>query len=741
MKIPTSRTGKPGYISYLLVLTTGTILTLLSIYTYRRAMNAHAVQSAIQLRTDYSEKEEAILRSIVAITPNRAIRAMQAGSNSNATSRDPLRWQNIFTEALANANASTSISSGLVQTLGLQNHRIANTGDSSLTQVNGIFGRLSDGAGYVSVGINRSLGAGFPPPLTTSNLTTIDRDPLYPIITSDKLYGDLAQTYLNSTTLNGDGTVAYGLPVASYAKNNILKYPDINFGYSRPGQPFVAKQNWWGFSMNLAAQDAATTLVARPRRLFVLSLYEIPSQLAISADSFMALGQFASGEAWQNVTIDGGVFAGKALVEGSTTLSALASRRGMNLSGDSSIGGQSFAQSPFMPGVREAYQVTNGEFFPVSLASESGRVAFVPINRGALFFDRFAHSTENNVLSPTKWNNYSIGALQCAMRLDIADVVSSTNPTPTKLRFSYLKSGARQTLDIPLTTATSGATQNLPPGYIFAANENQAYNFGTAVVDVAYGLNGAWAYQTGVTGSVTFNNARFGDPLVGTVKSGYYKPSYPFPDSKLLPSGKICIPVYPQRFKAFLAALNADGPDVNNSLVVNVDYSAATGSVNLSKPVIPCVDFDPTNGKHQYGVILQECADLSTFTKGFSLVTNLRTYIGDDFNIVAMTPPTGYTPPGLYYPPVSLFTPERRYGVEVDPFAVKLDGQIGSLASDLDANPVRPMDSKAVSGNALAADRITVNLKPIRHPADLPPITMMNWLLVLQELRSEFISN
>jgi hypothetical protein len=83
--------------------------------------------------------------------------------------------------------------------------------------------------------------------------------------------------------------------------------------------------------------------------------------------------------------------------------------------------------------------------------------------------------------------------------------------------------------------------------------------------------------------------------------------------------------------------------------------------------------------------------------------------------------------------------PERRYGVEVDPFAVKVDGQIGSLASELDADPVRPMDSKTVSGAALGASRITVNLRPIRHPAELPPITMMNWLLVLQELSSEFV--
>lgn len=715
MKSIPSRPGKPGFVSYVLVLSTGMILTLLTVYTYRSAMNAHAVQSNVQLRTDYSEKEEAVLRSIMAITPNRAIRAMQADSNSDST-RDPLRWQNIFTESLQLANATTSISGDLASSLAIPNLRISNTGDSQFTDPSRIFKALPGGTGYVSVGINRSLGSGFPPPLTTSNSTTIDRDPLYPIITSDKRYGTLAQS-------------AVGLPVDAYPHFNLITYPQINFGYAKPGEPFVAKRNWWAFSMDMAGHDADRTFVARPRRDFVMSIYEIPSQLAISADSFMALGNFESGEAWQNVTIEGNVFAGKAIVEGETALPSLASRRGMALSSDASIGGQSFANSPFIPGVREAYQVTEGEFFPVSLASESGRTAFIPINRGADFFDRLSHpASELGSLSPTSWNNYSIGALQCAMRLDITEVVSSTNPQPTRLRFSYLRNGARQNLNIDLN---SSGVSGLPPGYLFACNENQSYNFGTAVVDVAYGKNAVYAFQTGVTGLITFNNARFGDPLVGVFKAGYYRPSYPF-EVKTLPSGKVCIAVYPQRFKAFLAALNADSTAVNNSLVVNVDYTTATGSINLKKPAIPCTDLD-------YGVIIQECADLTSFTKGFSLVTNLRTYIGDDFNIVPTAPPTGYTPAGDFFPPVSLFTPERRYGVEVDPFAVKLDGQVGSLASDQIATPVRPMDSTTVSGAALGANRISVNLRPITHPAELPPITMMNWLLVLEELRSEYV--
>lgn len=718
MKTSVRRAGKPGFVSYVVVLSTGLMLTLMAAYAYRRALTGQTIQNKVQLRSDYAEKEDSILRAIVAITPNRAIRAMQSGSNSSTSVSNPLRWQNIFTEALDLANARTSIDSNLKSSLGLSNLKIGNTGDSSLNNPSAIFKALNNEAGFVSVGINRSLGTGFPPPLSTNTTNTINRDPIYPIISGDKIYGSMAQT-------------SVGLPVSTYSNLNLITYPNINFGYAKPGEPFVAKRNWWAFSVDVAANDAALTNLARPAREYVLSIYEIPSQLAISASSFMSLGQYSNGEYWQNVSIDGGIFAGKAQVEANTSLNALASRRGMTMAGTSTIGGQSFANNPFAPGVRENYQVTTGEFFPVSQTSESGRVAFVPINRGAEFFDRFSSSSESSVLSPTTWNNYSVGANQCAMRLDVVQCVSSTNKTPTVLRFSYLGSDGvtRSSYDEPLIT---GINSSLPPGYVKVCNENQTYDFGSAVVDVAYGLNGKFYFQTDVTGAVTFNNARFGDPLVGTQKAGYYRPSAAY-KVKSLPSGKICLAVYPQRMSSFLSRIGAGGTAINNSLVVNVDYTTATGSVFLTKPAIPCTDLD-------YGLILQESGDLTSFPKGFSLVTNLRTYIGDDVNTVPATPPSGYTPSSTYYPPWSLFTPEKRYGVDTDPYSVNLAGQIGSLASDTISSPIRPLDSKTVGGSTMGANKITVNLRPIKHPADLPPITMMNWLVVLEERRKEFLN-
>ena len=712
--------GKRGAVSVLMVLTVGTVALVLSLYTYRQAIQTHEVATKVQLRADYREKEDAVLRSIVALLPNRAIRAMKQDSVSYSN-WEPLLWRTIFDDSLDLANARTSISDDLKTRIGVSDLITANSGDSSLTNSDAVFNPVSSDTLYdasygywvISAGLNREIEGDFPPPLEVNDGWVSSLDRYFPLIADNKTYGNLA-----------NGKV--GLDTGEYPNFNILEYPQINFGYGEPGEDFLAKRNWWAFSMELAEADNNLTNAAAMRRDFVVSIYEVPSQLAISASSFMSLGEFGTGEDWTNVTIGGGVFAGRAEVVGDTQLNSLASRRGMTLSTDASIGGQSFIDNPFTPGLREAYQITEGDFFPVSLASESGRVAFVPINRGNDFFDRFAHTQETNTLSPTTWNNYSVGALQCAMNLDITECVSSTDPTPTELRFTFYRNGVKESMDIPLLT--SGVT-GLPTGYLFAANEDQTYNFGSSVVDLAFGANGQFGYEAGATGQVTFNVARFGDPALGFAKTGYFRPSYPF-EVRTLGTGKICIVVYPERFEDFLEAINADDTSINHSLSVNVDYTTATGSVNLDVPNIPCTDFD-------YGVILEESQDMTSFPRGFSLVTNLRLYFGDDFNTTATTPPTGYTPTGDYFPPVSVFAPEKRYGVEIDPYAVNVSGQVGSLASD-DGDAVRPLDSTSASGTDYGADRITMNLDQIDHPAALPPINMMNWLITIEELRPEF---
>jgi hypothetical protein len=711
-----------GFVSYVLVLAAGLILTLLTLSAYQRAVLAHKVQGESQIRVDFADKEDEILRAIVNITPNRAIRAMQANSNVTATATT-LRWQSIFSDALTQANARTSVSAALKTTIGASAGIDGNVGDSTLANLGNIFDAIEPEAGYMSTGMNRSLGNGFPVPLEGTT-TVAELDKLYPIITSAKSYGTLAS-----------GGV--GLPPASYPQFNQIPYPEIRFGYSTPGQPFLAKRNWWAFSLQLGENDQILNSFSRGdgsagERDFILSIYEIPSQLAISAEAFANLGKHADGTPWQNANIEGGVYTTRAEVDSGLHIDRLSGRRGLTLSSDVTVGDAALGGNPFAPGVREQFEITNnGKFMPVTLASESGRAAFIPINRGNDFFDRFAHpNSETGTLSPTSWNNYSVGALQCAMRLDLTAVVSTIDPTPTALRFSYLTGTTRSTLNIPLVYAAPVA---LEAGYTEVALEDNSYNFGTQLVDVAYGAGSKFVYRRGVTGSVTFNNSTFGDPIVGTPKKGYFRPALPF-ESKLLHGAKRSLSIYPERLPAFLAALGGSGPTINNSIVVNVDYTS-TGLNNIAyKPQTPSTDND-------YALVMTECDDLSPYTKGFSVVTNLRFYLGDDCNIVPIAPPaTGL--PSPYFPPFSVFAPEKRWGGEQDPLRVEHKGQVGHLGGDTGSSgPVHLLDATLASETSAAPSKIDVNLWQITHPAALPPITMMNWLVVVEERRKAFYNS
>jgi hypothetical protein len=453
----------------------------------------------------------------------------------------------------------------------------------------------------------------------------------------------------------------------------------------------------------------------------------------------MSLGRHgdASSSIWQNVTIQGNIFAGKAQVETGAALETLASRREIKVDTGATIGGQSFSGSPFAMGAREQYEVANGGFFPVSLPSEAGRAAFIPISRGAHFFDRYSdenYTTESNTLSNTTWNEYSSGAMQCAMRLDVKKGTSSSNPAITRVQFEYKRGSSRLSYD---PDATLAPTSTLPPGFVKVCNEDQSYTFST-FVDVAYGAPGGFYFKTNVSGTVPFNNTAFGDPLVGTFKGGYYRQRLSLPWTiGTGAGGKNCIFLYPERLPKFLSDLGADGPEINNSICVNADYRTAGNFVK--KPKVPTKENNfSSSDPNDYGLVLTECANLSEFKKGFSVVTNFRMYIGSDFNTATTTKPTNYSLPGPFYPPCSLFAPEKRFGVDVNPYSIGMSGQIGSLAPEDKSSAVKPLDAYGMNDELLPPNQNIINLRPIQDPADLPPISMMNWLVVLEERRKEF---
>lgn len=671
--------GKRGFVSYLLVLVTGLCLTLLMLHAYKKALLSQEVQGRVSLKVDYREKQDAYLRSLVAITPNRAIRAMQSGSQPDSGVSD-LSWARIFDDALDRSNSRKSISADVLSTV--VSGSAATRGNASdmdaSEKVNVMIKPLNKDDGTISSGVSL-YGTGYPPALNWDVSTSAAQDAAelegtYPIISKSKKYGELA-----------DGRVM--LSTKQYPDFNQITYPDISFGYAMPGEPFVAKRNWWAFTMDMSAADAAATRAPAERREFVLSIYEVPAQLAISSNTFTNLGQFADNTAWDadRVKIEGGVFASRAQTTGGVALNRLAAHQGVSFGAGTTVGGASFDDKAFAAGEREKYEFNNKTSMPVSLPTESGRAAFVPINRGSEFYDRYAVAEvdgsgylikESKTLSDTTWNDYSVGAMQCAMHLDVIDVKSQDDQQPLAFEFSYKVGGVEQ-----------------PPRVFTVADFNND--------------------QTDE------NPAPF--QIVIQNNAGVSKP---------------CIIFMPQRMPKYLESLGADGVSVNHSISINVNYKSTVDQRNtrVRKPALL-----PSQGPGDIAVILRECEDLSAYVKGFSMVTNLRLYLGDNFNQVEGVVPDGYTlaTGEKFYPPTSLFAPEKRFGMDVDPRTLEIAGQVGSLASKRAEKAVHLLDAKGREGSAFDSTKLQINLKPTHHPALLPPVTMMNWLVTVEEKRAD----
>lgn len=634
LAVPKRRHARRGYASLLLVSSVAVVLLTLIIFSYRSAIRSQQTQAVSQLRVDYAQKENAFLRALVGTVPNKAIGIMQ--SDSASPNNASFRWEQVFRNCLDMANAEAAISPAMAAEFGLEKARQGNTGNTVFVRDGGAAAVSmtalvtpayagSMGTGFwLNPGVaGDTIPAGYPEPLVSSYSDWSNKEKRHPVISPLKRYAD--------------GSVFKAMP-----------YPNISFGYGEAGQPFVAKRNWWAFKLNLGTKDLGATGAAPRSKTYVLSIYEIPSQLAISAASFTQIGGHADGAKWKDVTIAGGVFGQRVSAVNGASVQRIASRLGVSAEGTMTVGGVATDNSFDTRGVREAYEISNDKFFPISEVGDSGRVSFVALNRGNDFFDSHAGPTPTKFEAPTDWNEYSIGAKQCAMTLNIVSVVSGNDQTPTRIRFSYRKGG-----------------------------------------------------------SLTYEPDQF-----ISIGSTSLPANYPF-SLEMTSTGRVCLVADVAALQLYLAGKGADPLRVNNSLAVNADYT----QLNVRKPSIPSLPTD-------IGLILRGGRDLSSFTTGFSLVTNFRLYLDDDFNVVKGG--------SGKYPPASLFAPEQRYGANADPWNVNVTGQLGSFASDT-GGPVHLMDFKTGSGSQMDTSKIRANLAVITDPANLPPIYAMNWLTIVQE--------
>jgi hypothetical protein len=661
----------PGFASLLTVTSVGVALLIILVSMYENTVESQSVQKNNLLKNDYQHREEAFLRALTNIIPNKAMMCMQDNSQPWEV-RELLRFNQIIDEALVLSNSNIAVDPNVASALEISSMRSGSGADSQLGRNTVIkpLGYLNyGGARYenaLTSGTNVTATSDFPPPLECSDWEQV-RDAFYPIVSYHKKYGHSATGWVMDS-------------VTDFPQYNRVPAPKLHFNYQN-GATIIAKHNWWAFELSFAEQDVATTKLVTRTKKYLISLYEIPSQLPISSSSYTTFGTHVDGSEWTNINISGGIFAEKVKTEGTFSTDSISSRRAVLMSKETTVNGNvtggNAGSNPFAGHARELAQ-SQGDVFPISSAADGGRVSFIPINRGLNFYDRY-HGTGDspesiNAVSPTSWDYYSIGAKQCQMRLDVTDVVSADDQTPTQIQFSYWADIPDDGLDGAMVTET-------------------------------FSKGGNWPDLADADG-----------------------PAFPFHVENSA-SGRPCVAIYLERLATYLVTKNAADFDINKSISVNVDY---VNNPSIAKPPFPSFGGD-------MAVMLLDAKDLTGYTDGFSMVTNMRLIIADDVNIIPTTTPAGVIVPDgeSYYPPISFFAPEKRYGDSSIPLKIDIEGQIGSLRKG-NTTPTRIADFKSGVADEIVPGNIHANLKSITHPAALPPINMMNWMVVVREIHPKF---
>lgn len=628
-------------------------------------------QARAQVKQDYSQKEDAILNALIHIVPNKAIGAMRQGSASTPTA---YTWDTIFSEALAMANAEQAIDPQLLNSLNLGTSISANTGDTRFESVSqlvkapvatdaGDSNRVNGGNWweYMMLG-NSRIGPKIPAALQLSREDYL-LDKKYPIIT-------FAKTHVNWYTKG------LGLSADLYPLYNLIQYPDVKFGYKRPGEYFVAKRNWWVFSLTFGAHNQQRTGIPPVTKDYVLSIYEVPSQIPLSGDSLMKVGQFQDGTAWENVSLDGSIYAENLQTEGAVALTkgAISARRSLTVSNQTSVAGRAISEGFDELGAREARATesktgtnsTGSDFYDASTGGNVGKVAFIPINQGSGNLLNPGDGLRSERISPTGWNRYSRAAPKAQMFLEIVNVASAAEQIPTEIRFRYRDSG-------------------------------------NSLRTVTYTRGSNWPTEQEIGGS-----------------------SFPFQTDELDNTRNALI-FHMDRLPDFIAALGSNGGMTrNNSLYI---YPGTTNAAVVA-PSMPSLETD-------MAVSLRGGEDLTAYTGGFSLISRYRTYIADTLNNVPTAIPANSGIPSgtVFYPPLSIFAPEKRFGesLTVDN-PVELKGQLSSLKTGT-TDTYNPLELLNGSDERVAASQIHAELTTLISPAELPPVHMMNWLVTIEEIQ------
>src|SRR6516165_8404049 len=258
-------------------------------------------------KVDIATREDALMREILQQTATGML------PGTNGVTGPILNWTAIMTNAANNLRATSYVDPEELAALpGLTGVTPANLGDTAGTLLgifNGYnqevpFGGTSGLANNVSLS-NANNAAVQPPLMNWSGGTTLS---------SATALTTPQEFFLGS--LNTASTPALQSIGNRWAQ---LTYPNIRFGYKQPKNLFVARRVWWCIPLVYQAAQPSAEYQAgtdpagannypNAQANYVLSVYEIPSQLPISGNANFQIGADPSGTAWGgNISVTGSI--------------------------------------------------------------------------------------------------------------------------------------------------------------------------------------------------------------------------------------------------------------------------------------------------------------------------------------------------------------------------------------------------------------------------------------------------
>jgi hypothetical protein len=207
-----------------------------------------------------------------------------------------------------------------------------------------------------------------------------------------------------------------------------IYYPNIRFGYKQPNNLFVARRVWWRIPvLYQTAQQTQAGVNRYPSALanYILSVYEIPSQLPISGNANLQIGLMADSTSWgSGIQVAGSIYGGQ--IQLSTgTYNGVSSRQLVSVVSPATVHGVAYADTQYnlfdQPGTREQMALTQtpGVAAPVSVAENDGKVLLVPVMSGNQFYMQAPSN------APTHWDLYARPYYRCRIRM----IISGTNST------------------------------------------------------------------------------------------------------------------------------------------------------------------------------------------------------------------------------------------------------------------------------------------------------------------------